>query len=81
MNGGRVNNYESPSIVKGKKLVNMDEVIPKHLRKGVVAQEITSDFVLEIYEKAKKSRSKKRKEELHQVAEELSKHIGKFLVN
>jgi len=58
----------------------MDDIIPKQHRKGVVTQEITSDFVLEIYERAKKARSEKRKDELHKVAEELSKHIGKFLV-
>jgi len=58
----------------------MEDVIPKQYRNGVVAQEITHDFVLEIYEKAKKARSKKRKEELHKIAEELSKHVGSFLV-
>ena len=66
--------------MRGKKIVKIEEVIPKQYRKGVVSQEITSDFVLEIYEKAKKTRSQKRKEQLHKVAEELSKHVGKFLV-
>ena len=63
-----------------KKLIKIDQIIPAQYRKGVVTQEITSDLVLDIYEKAKKSRSEKRKDELHKVAEELSKHIGKFLV-
>ena len=63
-----------------KKILSMGDVIPKHLRKSVVTQEITSDFVLEIYEKAKKTKSAKRKEEYLAVAEELSKHIGMFLV-
>ena len=67
--------------VRGKKIIKIQEVIPKQYRKGVVSQEITSDFVLEIYEKAKKARSKNRKEQLHKVAEELSKHVGKFLVD
>ena len=58
----------------------MDDIFPKQYRKGVVAQEITSDFVLEIYEKAKKARSQKRKDELHKIAEHLSKHVGSFLV-
>jgi len=59
----------------------MDEIFPnKQYRKGVVAQEITHDFVLEIYEKAKKARSQKRKDELHKIAEHLSKHVGSFLV-
>ncbi len=63
-----------------KKILHMDDVVPKQLRKGVVAQEITSDFVLEIYEKAKKTKSEKRRKEYLDVAEKLSKHIGKFLV-
>lgn len=60
--------------------VKKDDVIPDDLQKGIVAQEITSDFVLEIYEKAKRARSKKKKDEYLAVAEELSKHIGKWLV-
>ena len=63
-----------------KKLIKIEDIIPKQHRKCVVTQENTSDFVLEIYEKAKKARSEQRKDELHKVAEELSKHIGKFLV-
>lgn len=66
--------------MKGKKIVKLENVVPQNLRKGIVAQEITSDFVLEIYEKAKRARSKKRKGELISVAEELSKHVGKWLV-
>jgi len=60
--------------------IKMNDVIPGNLRKVIVSQEITSDFVLEIYEKSKKARTKKRKEELRKTAEELSKHIGKWLV-
>ena len=66
--------------MKGRKRIKVDEVIPKQYRRGVIAQEITSDFVLEIYERAKKARSKKSKESLHKIAEDLSKHIGKLLV-
>ena len=58
----------------------MDEVFPKQYRRGIMAQMITSDFVLEIYEKAKKAKTDKRKVELHKVAETLSLHIGQFLV-
>jgi|TARA_R110002020_G_scaffold120146_10_gene273829 hypothetical protein len=60
--------------------IKMNDVIPDNLRKVIVSQEITSDYVLEIYEKSKKARTKKRKEELRKTAEELSKHIGKWLV-
>jgi len=65
--------------MKGKKLVKKDKVVPEGLSAGIATQEITSDFVLEIYERAKKTRGKKKKE-LLAVAEELSKHIGKWLV-
>ena len=59
----------------------MKEMVPNgELRKSIVSQEITSDFVLEIYERAKKSRGKKKKE-LLEVAGHLSKNIGKWLVN
>ena len=66
--------------MKGKKIVKLDNVVPENLRKGILAQEITSDFVLEIYEKAKRARNKERKQDLSSVAEELSKHVGKWLV-
>ena len=66
--------------MKGKKLIKMKEMVPNgELRKSIVSQEITSDFVLEIYERAKKSRGKKKKE-LLEVAGQLSKNIGKWLV-
>ena len=61
-----------------KKSIKKDEVVPDGLQKVVVAQEITSDFVLELYERSKKLRGKKKKDMIA-VAEELSKHIGKFL--
>jgi|TARA_R110002050_G_scaffold191798_1_gene326611 hypothetical protein len=66
--------------VSKKNQLKMDEVFPKQYRRGVVSQKITSDFVLEIYEKAKKAKTDKRKLELHKVAETLSQHIGEFLV-
>tara|TARA_R110002050_G_scaffold40822_4_gene99401 strand:- start:3594 stop:3797 length:204 start_codon:yes stop_codon:yes gene_type:complete len=63
-----------------KKTLSKKKVIPKELQQSVVAQEITSDFVLEIYEKAKRARTKEKKESLIKVAELLSKNIGSFLV-
>ena len=66
--------------MKGKKIVKLDNVIKDpDLQKQIVEQEITSDFVLELYEKSKKLRGKKKKEMLA-IAELLSKHIGKWLV-
>jgi len=61
-----------------KKSIKKDDIVPEGLQKTVVAQKITSDFVLELYEKSKKLRGKKKKE-LLAVAEELSKHVGKYL--
>jgi propanediol dehydratase small subunit len=74
-----LNNYTQRTM-KGKKLMKLDKVFPDGTRTDVVSQEITHDFVLEIFERAKKARSKKKKEELLAVAETLSKNIGKWLV-
>ena len=64
--------------MRKKKSIKKDDIVPEGLQKTVVAQKITSDFVLELYEKSKKLRGKKKKE-LLAVAEELSKHVGKYL--
>jgi len=61
-----------------KKSIKKDKVVPEELQETVIAQKITSDFVLELYEKSKKLRGKKKKQ-LLAVAEELSKHVGKYL--
>ena len=65
---------------RGKKLIKEDTEFPEGTRKGVVSREITHDYVLEIYEKAKRARSEKKKEEYIAIAETLSKNIGKWLV-
>lgn len=65
--------------MKGKKLIKLDVSVPANLRSYITPQEITSDFVLEIYETAKKLKGKK-KDDLHKVAETFSKNIGKWLV-
>ena len=55
-----LNNFTT--AVKGKKQIKLGKIIPKGLEKTIVAQEVTSDFVLEIYEKAKRARSEKKKD-------------------
>lgn len=70
-----MNDNKKPS---GSEPVNKKDIVPGNLNELVVAQEITPDFVLELYERSKKLRGKKKKE-LIAVAEELSKHIGKYL--
>tara|TARA_R110002110_G_scaffold5231_7_gene27209 strand:- start:345 stop:497 length:153 start_codon:yes stop_codon:yes gene_type:complete len=44
-----------------------------------VKHEITHDFVLDLYEKAKKAKDKKKKELMKQ-ARFFSQHIGEYLV-
>lgn len=61
------------------KSISKKEVVPMGIKRAVVAQEITPDFVLELYEKSKTLTGKKKKDMLA-VAEELSKHVGKILV-
>ena len=62
------------------KIDKLDKVFPEGTRRGIVSQEITPDFVLEVFDKAKRARNKKKKEDLLAVAEMLSKNIGKWLV-
>jgi len=59
--------------------ISKKDVVPTGIKRAVVTQKITADFVLELYEKAKTLKGKKKKDMLA-VAEELSKHVGKFLV-
>ena len=68
-------------MAKRKSQIKKKDVMPTNVRRAIVCQEITPDFVLEIYEKAKRARSEKKKQELHRAAEQLSKHIGKLLVD
>jgi len=67
-------------VVSGRKTVSKKNIVPKEVNEHVVTREITHDFVLEIYEKAKRARKPERKKALHDAAEELSKHVGKWLV-
>ena len=59
--------------------IKKGDVVPRGIKKFVIAQVITSDFVLELYERSKTLKGKKKQDMLN-VAEELSKHVGKYLV-
>ena len=48
------------------------------MKKVQVKHEITHDFVLDLYEKAKKAKDKKKKELMKQ-ARFFSQHIGEYL--
>ncbi len=66
--------------MRKKKSIQKKDVIPPGMKEGIVCQKITSDFVLEIYEKAKRARLQKKKEQYLAIAEKLSKNIGGWLV-
>ena len=65
---------------KKKKSIRKKDVVPAGMKEVIVSQKITSDFVLEIYEKAKRARLQKKKEQYLAIAEKLSKNIGGWLV-
>jgi len=64
---------------KNVQKIKIDDIIPNGLQRGIISQEITSNFVLELYEKSKALKGKKKKDMLS-IAEKLSKNIGKWLV-
>lgn len=65
--------------MKKKKSIKKSDIVPQGLNTAILAQEITPDFVLELYERSKSLKGKKKKDMLT-VAEKLSKHVGKWLV-
>ncbi len=64
--------------MRDKKIIKHD-IVPKELNRHVVAQQITHDYILELYEKSKKLRGKNKKAMIN-LAEKLSKHVGGWLV-
>ena len=50
------------------------------LCKGLVTEKITSDFILDLYEKAKTKKGKEKEKAMKQV-KALSKMIGSYLVS
>ena len=49
-------------------------------KKGIVKTRITSDFILNLYDKAKKMKSQEKKLELMKQIKILSQHIGEFII-
>ena len=82
MNDSGLNNIKGwgwSCKVMGRKDIMKKVVVPKEVSEHVIAQQITPDYILELYEKSKKLRGKK-KQALLDVAEKLSKNVGKWLV-
>lgn len=50
------------------------------MKEGEVKTKITSDFILDLYDKAKKLKSQEEKRALMKTIKLLSKHIGEYLI-
>jgi len=50
------------------------------MRKGKVKQKISEDYILYLYDKAKKLKNPKKKLELMKQIRILTKHIGEYIV-
>jgi len=50
------------------------------MKKGEVKTKITSDFILDLYDKAKKMKSQQKKLELIKQIKILSQHIGEYMI-
>ena len=64
---------------KDKVTIKKQDILPKDLCSKVVVGKITSDFVLSLYEKSKTQKGKRREDTL-KVANALSKHVGKWVI-
>jgi len=50
------------------------------MKKGEVKQKISADYILYLYDKAKKLKSKEKKAALLKQVKILSQHIGEYIV-
>lgn len=50
------------------------------MRKGVIKERITADYILDLYEKAKQLKDLKKKRELFKKIKMLSSHLGDYIV-
>lgn len=50
------------------------------MKRGVVKQKVTADYILDLYDKAKKIKSRKTKATMMKNIKILSQNLGKYLV-
>jgi len=50
------------------------------VKKGIVKEKITADFIIDLYEKAKKMKDQKKKAKALKNIKILSNHIGEYLI-
>jgi uncharacterized membrane protein len=50
------------------------------MKKGEVKQKITEDYILSLFEKAKKLKSKEKKLEIFKLIRKLKNNIGSYII-
>ena len=50
------------------------------MRKAVVKHKVTHNYILDLYDKAKKLKSQEKKAEMLKEIKKLTKHIGEYVV-
>lgn len=50
------------------------------MKKGIVKEKITADFIIDLYEKAKRIKDLKKKAKALKNIKMLSEHIGEYLI-
>lgn len=50
------------------------------VKKGKIKTKVTSDFILDLYDKAKKLKSQEKKLEMMKQIKILSNHLGQYIV-
>lgn len=50
------------------------------MKKGKVEQKITADYILDLYDKAKKLKDKNKKVKLMKKIKLLSNHVGEYII-
>tara|TARA_B100002019_G_C21245107_1_gene587855 strand:- start:813 stop:977 length:165 start_codon:yes stop_codon:yes gene_type:complete len=50
------------------------------VKKGIVKTKVTSDFILDLYNKTKQIKSQEKKNEMMRQIKILSQHIGEYII-
>lgn len=50
------------------------------MKKGTIKEKVTHDYILDLYEKCRKIKDKKKKAQFLKEIKKLTKHIGEYVV-
>tara|TARA_B100001094_G_scaffold332987_1_gene407715 strand:- start:1635 stop:1799 length:165 start_codon:yes stop_codon:yes gene_type:complete len=50
------------------------------MKKGIIKHKVTHDYILDLYDKAKKLKSKEKKAKMLKEIRKLTRHIGEYVV-